>query len=544
MSEEIAARNKQAPQWLLQFTLLEGDFIAWTVFCGALCQFLFFTWWTFDQPIIDGWGFRPAQTAITIPYMLREGAWVANLVPVFGEPWTFPLEFPFYQWCTALLSWITDGPVGGCGRLVSAFFAVAILWPLFLLAEESGLPTARRVSLLVGALWLFAPVVVFWGRSVLIETTVVFLSVAWLAFFVRFLTRRNWTNYLPCIGFGVVAAMAKITILAGFVVAGLFYTCFWIWQKRRNLSAYIFPLTLAGTTLCVAAAAFLLWGSYTDKMLIQNPLTSMLRVSNIPGWYFGAWSDRWSFNLWGWAIRSRDLPEALGNGWPIAALGLVYLALLRRWLWLWVAIALIVSYLSVYLFFPRLHTDNVYYQIENVLLLCASVAVIAEGIFQRGHFLLANGLLVATVLSQVWSLYTGVYRQILFVDYHKHPYYQAGLAVQQATPPEAVVVVFGTGFGSDVPYFAARRGFVVANWCPESLIETMLFEQRRQWFGGRNLGAMVDCSVFEGQRITPALEPIRDALKRELNTKPIKLIGPFNGLTIDPPSCDLYLPRR
>jgi len=43
---------------------------------------------------------------------------------------------------------------------------------------------------------------------------------------------------------------------------------------------------------------------------------------------------------------------------------------------------------GVYLFFPRLHIYNPYYQVENVLMLCASV-VIAEGIFQRGHFLLA-----------------------------------------------------------------------------------------------------------------------------------------------------------
>jgi hypothetical protein len=51
--------------------------------------------------------FRTSQTAVVVPYMLREGAWLANVVPIFGEPWIVPFEFPFHQWCVALLTWTT-----------------------------------------------------------------------------------------------------------------------------------------------------------------------------------------------------------------------------------------------------------------------------------------------------------------------------------------------------------------------------------------------------------------------------------------------------
>ncbi len=169
--------------------IASGDYVPWLVFCVALCQFMFFTWRTLDQPIVDMWGFRLAQTAISVPYMLHQGAWLANVVPVFGEPWVLAQEFPLYQWCVALLVWVTGAPIDACGRLVSAFFAVAALWPVFLLAKAAGLTTTRRFTLLLGALWLLAPVVVFWGRSFLIETTTVFLGLGWLAFYVRFLTR-------------------------------------------------------------------------------------------------------------------------------------------------------------------------------------------------------------------------------------------------------------------------------------------------------------------------------------------------------------------
>src|ERR1035441_4976295 len=78
---------------------LSTNQIAGLIFIVALAQFAFFTWHTLNQPSLDMWGFRPAQTAASVPYMLYDGRWFANIVPIFGEPWVFVLEFPFYQWC-------------------------------------------------------------------------------------------------------------------------------------------------------------------------------------------------------------------------------------------------------------------------------------------------------------------------------------------------------------------------------------------------------------------------------------------------------------
>ena len=67
----------------------------------------------------------------------------------------------------------------------------------------------------------------------------------------------------------------------------------------------------------------------------------------------------------------------------------------------------------------------------------------------------------------------------------------------------------------------------------------MLFEGRDRWFGDRKLGAMVDRTVFESQRV--ALEPIRDLLKQELRGKTIDITGSFHGATIVPPKCEIYV---
>jgi hypothetical protein len=522
--------------------IASGDYVPWVVFCVALCQFMFFTWRTLDQPIVDMWGFRPAQTAISVPYMLHGGAWLANVVPVFGEPWVLPLEFPFYQWCVALLVWVTGAPIDACGRLVSAFFAVAALWPVFLLAKPAGLST-RRFTLLLGALWLLAPVVVFWGRSFLIETTTVFLGLGWLAFYVRFLTRRGYVDYLVCLVFGMLAAVVKVPAFSGFIVVGFIYSCAYMLNRRDRFARDIFPLLLAAGTVVVSVAALMVWSSYTDKFLLQNPLATVLRVSNIPQWYFGAWSDRWSPLLWSWAIRLRDLPEALGRVWYIGAFGLVILAILRDRSFC-TAVTLIVGYLSVYMAFPILHINNAYYQVENVILLCAAVAVVIDGLLRRRYYIPGYLILGITVASQTWMLYSSPFGIMLNDDLHKHPYYLAGLALKEATTPDSVIVGFGMGWGADVPYFAERRGIILAAGWPVAAIRQMLFEQRDRWFGGRKLGAVVDCAVFDNQRIDPNLVPIRDALKQELSGKTIEITGSFYGATVNPPKCQIFLPHE
>ena len=151
-------------------------------------------------------------------------------------------------------------------------------------------------------------------------------------------------------------------------------------------------------------------------------------------------------------------------------------------------------------------------------------------------------ILGLTVASQLWRLHGGVDGMVLRDDLHQHPYYRAGLAIGAATPPDTVIVGFGMGYGADVPFFADRRGIIIANWFPVETLRQMLFEERERWFGGRKLGAVVDCAVSRSQLIDPKLEPIRDALRQELSGKTIEVTGSFYGNTVKSPKCKIYLP--
>jgi hypothetical protein len=143
--------------------LIRSEPVSAAVFALALIQFLFFTVYTLDQPLIDMYGFRTAQTALSVPYMLSQGAWLNYLTPIFGEPWKVMLEFPLYQWCVALLSAPTGLSVDASGRIVSALFAISVLWPMAVLAHT--LRLGRRYALIASALWLLAPVVLYWAAQ-------------------------------------------------------------------------------------------------------------------------------------------------------------------------------------------------------------------------------------------------------------------------------------------------------------------------------------------------------------------------------------------
>ncbi len=98
----------------------------------------------FGHNISDRVGTRQAQTAINARSLLEGSPWFAYQLPLFGPPYGLPIEFPLYQWLTALLVTITGMPLIAAGRIVSIVFFVACavaLWKIleFFQAELRGI---------------------------------------------------------------------------------------------------------------------------------------------------------------------------------------------------------------------------------------------------------------------------------------------------------------------------------------------------------------------------------------------------------------------
>lgn len=505
-------------------------------FAASVAVFAFLTYRTLGQPAIDMWGFRPAQTLISVPYMLSEGAWLSNIVPLFGEPWTFTQEFPLYQWLVAALVQV-GLPLESAGRLVSAFFTLACVGPIYLIAATVDPANRVRTTLFVSTLWLLAPPVLFWGRSTLIESTVVFLGLGWLAFYIRFVGTGRLLPWVLCVVLGALAATVKVTAFAGFVMAAFLYTLHFMFAQRRELLRYGLRLTAALLCVVVSAVALVVWSNWTSEAWKLNPLASQLLLSNMPQWYFGNLNDRLTPPLWTWAIMGRALPNIFGSAWTLLAVAALVMAIFAERLRL--ALSLVACFLIGFLVFPQLFMQNIYYEVENAIFVVAIIGVVAAALVSTRWWLVGCSLFAVAVALQGWTLATGSYGHQFFDDLKQHPYYLAGVRVREMTPPDSVVVVFGTGWGSDVPLVAERRGLVLPVWASPPAVEEILFTNREKWLGGRSIGAVVDCNVFTNQAIDPQLLPVRDRLYAELPPDEEIVSGPVGNGSIDNPACTI-----
>jgi hypothetical protein len=125
---------------------------------------------------------------------------------------------------------------------------------------------------------------------------------------------------------------------------------------------------------------------------------------------------------------------------------------------------------------------NPYYEIENLILLCAAVVVVIDDLLRRGHLVVGYCILAVTIISQVWTLFTGTYGPLLLDDLHKHPYYEAGLAVKKSTSADSGLLdrpficnqAVQTLLTSDGSNLGSRR---LANW--NSLIRSVNWLNQR-----------------------------------------------------------------
>ena len=121
---------------------------------------------------------RPATSA---PMWMKEAGYRLDYeTPLFGPPWSIPMEFPVYQWVVATASRRVLGtPLEQTARGVGVFFLLATLPAVYGLAGFFGLTPSRR--LLVASAVLASPTYLFYSRTFMIETTAVCFS-AWFLY--------------------------------------------------------------------------------------------------------------------------------------------------------------------------------------------------------------------------------------------------------------------------------------------------------------------------------------------------------------------------
>ncbi len=252
-----------------------------------------------DSPIRAPHSFRQAQTLISVFWMLREGVSIDYPMPVFGYPWTVPMEFPLYQWSVVGFVKLFDMPLELSGRLVAlAWFYLGCAALFFVLR---GLGFRLLYTVCVFGMILACPHYLFWSRVPLIESCAWAVGLIWVGFTIEAHKKESVIWILLMVVFGALAAIVKATTFLALVPLALALPAFDYWRLEGykielRLVWRQFKISLLGLIVGLIAGA--IWVGYTDSIKEGQVIGYVFSSKYLKDWNFGELGDRIFADYW------------------------------------------------------------------------------------------------------------------------------------------------------------------------------------------------------------------------------------------------------
>jgi Dolichyl-phosphate-mannose-protein mannosyltransferase len=405
----------------------------------------------------ESFGFRQAQTAIAVREYMRHGFLQLSPLPIFGNPWQVPMEFPIFQIVAAVIGSITHLDAAVASRAASlVFFQIAAIL-IFLVARKAFDSVAALAAV---ALFEFSPYGMQWGSAALIESLAACLVLLSIYLLWRWGEERK-TLFLQV---AVAAAMAGFLVKSTTpipwipVFAAVLYA-----SKNEASSVSKVKYWFSGMSpVWLGLLAGLIWTRFADVYKGQNPYSAELTSSALRDWYIiGQISPRFDIDNWNVIIE--------------------YMAFSRIWMFYFVApiialvlwkkvrvftIALSAVYLIAVLIFFKLYFVHSYYHMAvfpaTVLIWGAAIWGLSKKLPSHGwmrYFTVA--LAMVTLLSLSWmSKEGGRVREN-----------QSGLLslpsvvgqMRGITAKDDVTILIGCDWNPIYSYYADRRVIMVTS---------------------------------------------------------------------------------
>ena len=426
------------------------------LFAGMLLLALWVLTRHWNLPILDRHDFRQLQTALSTYWLRADGLRLAYPLPLFGPPWSAPLEFPLYQACVASLSGTFHLPLEQTGRAVGIAFFLATLPALYGLLGLFGAPPPRRFTVLTAV--ILTPVYLFYTRTFMIESTALCLS-AWFLFgYLRSLRDQGWRWLVMAVALGVLAALVKITTFAVFCIPAAGCALCELWRQRHGPGSKVARLGLRASLPALAALGVAAWWvHFSDAIKQSNPFSAFLTSSHLSSFNFGSVAERLDPAFWssiGESFTSDVLSEST------MALTLLGLCLVdrrdRRVALLTAAVAL-----GGPLIFSPLFFFHDYYFYANALFLTGAAGWVLAALLDSSR--LPRTARIVLPLLFFGTQLLAFNRSGYAASYRGQPPRPPELAalVQAVVPPGDVVLILGWDWNSRLPYYAQRRAIMV-----------------------------------------------------------------------------------
>lgn len=455
---------------------------------------LFALFTNINGPILDSYGFRQTQTAISAFYLARGGPIFTYETPILGAPWAVPFEFPTMQLFSAGLN-VLGVPLDAAGRLVSFAFFIACLFPLYFLFRTA---KSSETSYWVAAcLFVTSPLHIFWGRSFLIESTALFTSLCWLAFYVKIIEERKFSVFhmILTLVLGALAATTKSTTFFAFLVFAFFWTLkpLFIEFKKRDLNS-ILRGSITGLALaCIPLFFGYAWVVWTDHIKTFNEIGRLLTSSALTSWNFGTIEQRISIGNWN-SFFERMFPDIFGVFSYYTYILILVHIFIRNYSWF--VFCSICAFLATILVFTNLHFIHSYYQMSIALFVILPIAIAISKI----PSIVSPIILVSIWLSQV-VYFLNVPYGIIKADHYLNVEYRTALAVYNSTENDDMILVIGHDWDSTIPYYSQRKALMLPAWAPQEIYDRELSQKEKY-------SLIVHCADTN-DKVVKALEQIK-----------------------------------
>lgn len=433
---------------------------------------------TLNQPLVETQPHRQTQTAYTARIFHEEGIDLLHPeLPVLGEPWEVPFEFPLFQALASVPMAFGVSPDAAMRvtALGTFLLSAALIWGLMRYVTRRPVPPMAAL-----VAFSFSPFALLWSRASMIEYLAVAGAVGFAFGAILWLDTRRWWWAVIALVAGLVGMLVKPTTTAFWVLPILGWTIgraqwtgwgdwlrgVWAWFRRTAR-----PTLLA--VLIVPFLVALVWTAHADAIKARSPATAAFTEEGLRSWNFGTLEQRLSFDNWLTLFdRAENLIIGLG---PLLWVGLFALALaVSRPRWFWVGIVL-TGVLPVVVFF-NLYVVHDYYLAAVTPAAAMLLGAGAGWLHERwhgarfGHTAAIGGVVL---LGIVWLasnlLPTRSYWRTAYLDIDRsHPVLAGGRVteseireVREVTGPDDRIVVAGIDWSPGLLYYADRRGLML-----------------------------------------------------------------------------------
>ncbi|TMB59507.1 MAG: hypothetical protein E6J49_15075 [Chloroflexi bacterium] len=322
---------------------------------------------TLTQPLLEIHAFRQTQTAFQARIFHESGIDLLQPeVPVFGQPYALPYEFPLFQAFASLPMdvGIDPDPAMRLTALVSFVIAAFCLWRLVRRMADAVTAVAALVA------FLFSPFAIVWSRTSMIEYFVIAAALGYLWAGLAWRDERAPWQWLVAVVLGSIAMTVKFQSAFFWGLPLLAY------RPRSSRWRDAGLLALIAIPLVVGLG----WTRYADVVRTADGARPWLGATALADFLFGAPLDRLDPTAWSAIAVALGLvvgPALLVILWSAKDARFVHGAQRRFWLsFIGAPLLAVVVFFNVY----RIHD---YYSAAITPSLAAALGLGAGALWSR-----------------------------------------------------------------------------------------------------------------------------------------------------------------